>query len=147
MRLREIMQTAVETISPGESTEAALNRMRARRIRHLVVRDGRDIGGIVSDRDIEGLGSFRQVQTVEESMSAPAVSAAPDMTLRQAANLLRGRTIGCLPVVEKGKLVGIVTTTDLLELIGKGVERPVPKARRWVMKGRGPRRKAAAGAA
>jgi acetoin utilization protein AcuB len=146
MRLREIMQTAVETISPGESTEAALNRMRARRIRHLVVRDGRDIVGIVSDRDIEGLGSLRQVPTVEESMSAPAVSAAPDMTLRQAANLLRGRTIGCLPVVEKGELVGIVTTTDLLVLIGKGAERPVAKGRRWVMKGRGPRRKAAAGA-
>jgi CBS domain-containing protein len=64
------------------------------------------------------------------------------MTIRQAANLLRGRTIGCLPVLEDGKLVGILTTTDLLELIGRASERPVSKGKRWVMKGRGARRKA-----
>ena len=63
--------------------------------------------------------------------------------VRQAANLLRGRTIGCLPVLEDGKLVGILTTTDLLEQIGRGSDRPA-KGKRWVMKGRGPRRKALA---
>ena len=78
-------------------------------------------------------------------MTSPAVTASPRMTLRQAANLLRGRTIGCLPVVEGGKLVGILTTTDLLELIGRGIERPTAKGKRWVMKGRGPRRKIIAG--
>jgi acetoin utilization protein AcuB len=67
------------------------------------------------------------------------------MTVRQAANLLRGRTIGCLPVVEDGAILGIVTTIDLLELIGRGAERPVPKTRRWVLKDRGPRRKPVAG--
>jgi len=67
------------------------------------------------------------------------------MTLRQAANLLRGRTIGCLPVVEGGELVGILTTTDLLELIGRGAEKPVAKGKRWVLKGRGPRRRSVLG--
>lgn len=145
MRLRDIMKTHVETISPNESVQGAANRMRSARIRHLVVQDGRKVVGVISDRDVANLGSFRQIQTVEEVMSASVVTATPDTTLRQAANLLRGRAIGCLPVVEKGKLAGIVTITDLLELVGRGAERPVAKSRRWVMKGRGPRRKAATG--
>ncbi len=95
--------------------------------------------GVLSDRDIGALGSMRQVETVEDVMSQPALTSSPDTTLREAANLLRGRTIGCLPVVENGRTVGIVTTTDLLELIGAGVERPIAKKRRRVLKERGPR--------
>jgi hypothetical protein len=53
--------------------------------------------------------------------------------------------MGCLPILEEGKIVGIVTTTDLLELIGRGSERPVPKTRRWVLKDRGPGRRPRAG--
>ena len=78
-------------------------------------------------------------------MTAPAVSATSDMTVRKAANLLRGRSIGCLPVMEDGDLVGIVTTTDLLERIGRGAEHPVSKGKRWILKGRGPRRKSVVG--
>jgi len=139
MRLRDVMKTRVEAISANETAEAAANRMRSARIRHLVVQDGKKIVGVVSDRDIGRLGSFRQIQTVEEVMSAPVVTASPDTTLRKAANLLRGRTIGCLPVMEREKLVGIVTITDVLELVGQGEERP--ESRRRVMKGRDPRRK------
>jgi acetoin utilization protein AcuB len=124
------MKTGVETISLDQSAEAALNRMRRARIRHLVVRDRDKIVGIISERDIKGLGSFRHVESVEEVMSSPAVTASPDMSLKQAANLLRGRTIGCLPVLEQGKLVGIVTTTDLLELIGRKFEAPTRKSPR-----------------
>ena len=144
MRLREIMKTDVETISSSESASTALGRMKTRRIRHLVVTRGDEIVGILSDRDVRSVGSYRTVQTVGESMSKSVVTASPRTTLREAANLLRGRTIGCLPIVEKGRLVGIVTTTDLLELIGRGVERPTAKSKRWVMKGRGPRRKSTA---
>ena len=137
MRLGEIMRTKVETIAPRESAGAALERMRRTRIRHLVVQDGEKIVGVVSDRDLRA--SQRRRQTVEDVMSSPAMTCSPDTTLRQAANLLRGRTIGCLPVVADGRIAGIVTTTDLLDLIGGGleVERPVPKTRRWVRKGRG----------
>jgi acetoin utilization protein AcuB len=145
MRLRDIMHTKVETISPHDSAAAAFERMRRARIRHLVVQDGRKIVGVLSDRDVAGMGSLRQVETVEDVMTSPAVTCSPELTLRKAANLLRGRTMGCLPVLEDGKLVGIVTTTDLLEMIGAGTERPVPKTRRWILKDRGPRRKPFAG--
>ena len=141
MRVAELMKPRVETVSVGESAELARQRMRQKRIRHLVVTSGRDVVGVVSDRDLEEAGSLRRVQTVGEVMTSPVVTARPETTLRQAANLLRGRAIGCLPVLEDGRLVGIVTTTDLLELVGKGAERPVAKSRRFILKGRGPRRK------
>ena len=143
MRVGDIMKRKVETISAGEPVGAAVERMRQRRIRHLVVMRGKEIAGIVSDRDLASLtpGDAR----VEEVMSAPAVSATSDMTIRKAANLLRGRSIGCLPVMEDGDLVGIVTTTDLLERIGRGAERIVSKGKRWILKGRGPRRKSVVG--
>lgn len=143
MRVGDIMKRKVETISAGEPVGAAVERMRQRRIRHLVVMRGKDLAGIVSDRDLASLtpGDSR----VEDVMSAPAVSATSDMTVRKAANLLRGRSIGCLPVMEDGDLVGIVTTTDLLERIGRGVERPVSRGKRWILKGRGPRRKSVVG--
>jgi acetoin utilization protein AcuB len=57
-------------------------------------------------------------------MAADPVSASPATTLRQAANLMRGRTGGCLLVVEDGRVVGIVTTTDLLDQLGRGATRP-----------------------
>lgn len=145
MRLRDIMHTRVETVSPRESAAVAVERMRRAKIRHLVVQDGRKVVGVLSDRDVAGMGSLRQVETVEKLMTSPAITGSPDLTLRQAANLLRGRMMGCLPILDDGKIVGIVTTTDLLEMIGAGAERPVPKSRRWVLKDRGPRRRPVAG--
>jgi len=47
--------------------------------------------------------------------------------------------MGCLPVLEDGKLVGIVTTTALLELIGNGSERPAPRTRRRILEETAPR--------
>jgi len=141
MRVNDVMRRRVLTISPEESAADVVARMRQARIHHLVVQRGREILGIVSDRDFATLGERAGMQTVESCMSAPVAVAAPTTTIREAANLMRGRSIGCLPVVEDGRLVGIVTTTDLLTLIGRGAERPIAKGRRAVMKGRGPRRK------
>ncbi len=141
MRIGEMMTSRVETVPAGEPAENALRRMRTRGIHHLVVPLEAGAVGVVSSRDLESLASDRALCTVADVMIAPAVTVEPDTTIRQAANLLRGKSIGCLPVLEAGKLVGIVTATDLLELIGRGSERPVSKGKRWVMKGRGPRRK------
>ena len=144
MRAQDIMTTKVETIAALETTEAAVERMRRNRIHHLVVMKDGKLAGIVSDGDLRAL-STPSGRLVEEVMSAPAVAAAPDMPIRKLANLLRGRSVGCLPIMEDGRLVGIVTTTDLLERIGKGAERSIDKGKRWNLKGRGPRRKSSVG--
>ena len=142
MRIGEVMTDRVETVPAGESVDNALRIMRTKRIRHLVIRLAGEAVGVVSIRDLDSLAADRSICKVADVMTAPAVTGTPYMTVRKAANLLRGRTIGCLPVLDGGKLVGIVTTTDLLESIGHGSERPVAKGKRWIMKGRGPRRKA-----
>jgi len=144
MRAQEIMTTKVETIASLETAEAAAERMRRNRIHHLVVmKDGR-LAGIVSDGDLRALETPAG-RLVEEVMSAPAVAATSEMPIRKLANLLRGRSVGCLPVMDDGRLVGIVTTTDLLERIGRGAERPITRGKRRNLKGRGPRRKSVTG--
>jgi acetoin utilization protein AcuB len=146
MRVSEVMTRRVESVSADGSADGALRQMRTRRIHHLVATRKGKVVGVVSSHDLESLGTSRRAQIVADVMSSPAVTATPDMTLRKAANLLRGRTIGCLPVLDEGKLVGILTTTDVLELIGRGVDRPTTtKGKRWILKGRGPRRKSVVG--
>jgi CBS domain-containing protein len=61
---------------------------------------------------------------VADLMATDVVSATPATTLPQAANLMRGHTIGCLLVVEDEELVGLVTTTDVLDQLGRGATRP-----------------------
>ena len=140
MRMQELMKRRVESVSAEMTAESARERMRARRIRHLVVTDGAKVVGVLSERDL-GPARASSSSVVGDVMTAPAVTAVATTTVREAANLLRGRTIGCLPILEEGKLVGIVTTTDLLELLGKGAMRPSPVGRRPTLRDRGPRRK------
>src|SRR5215831_16689337 len=120
MRLRDIMTHPVETIDKNEYAEHAWNRMRAQRIHHLVVTDPEDgIIGILSDRDLAGPNGalLRGDWIVADAMTQHPLCVAPSMTVRRAANLLRGRSIGCLPIVENGRLLGIVTVSDLLEVV------------------------------
>lgn len=141
MRLGDVMTARVETVSPDISAEEAWERMRRLRIRHLLVKQGSEIVGVLSDRDLGGArgAAARRDRRVSDLMSRDVASLGPDATVRQAANLLRGRVIGCIPVVAEGRAVGIVTITDLLDLVGRGAERPVPARKRWTLRHRGPR--------
>jgi acetoin utilization protein AcuB len=143
MRLQDIMERTVDTAAENEPAQQAWQRMRLDGIHHLVVTSGSEVVGVISERDLGGRGGarIREGRSVGELMTRSPVVAAPETTVRQAANLMRGRSIGCLPVIKDGRLAGIVTVTDLLELLGRGAERPIDHSRRWVMAGRGPRRK------
>jgi len=144
MRVRELMTVGVQTVSPGDSAEDAWALMRGRRIHHLVVTRGRDVVGVLSDRDAGGRAgaTVRRTRTVAELMTAPAVTIAPTATVRRAANVMRGRSIGCLVVSDRGRAVGIVTVSDLLELIGRGLDRGAAPATRRLLNFRVPHRKA-----
>lgn len=145
IRVSDVMSPDVRTASPGQSAEAAYETMRARRIHHLaVVQDG-DLVGVVTDRDLAGArgAALRRGRVVGDLMTAGAVTVAPDVPVRRAANLMRGRSIGCLVVRDGHRVVGIVTVSDLLESIGRGVERPTEVGRRWTLKHRAPHRKRA----
>jgi CBS domain-containing protein len=139
MRLSEIMSTKVRTIGPAESAELAWDRMNMHQIHHLVVvRDG-EILGIITDRDLGSTHGqeVREGRSVRDLMTPAVTTATSDLTVREAANLMRGHHAGSLPVVDEGKLVGIVTVWDFLDLIGRGADRPVPHPDRWTMRNRG----------
>lgn len=122
MHVQELMTKQVETTSPAASAAAAWEVMQSRRIHHLVVVRNGEPCGIVSAHDLGGRNgtSVRDEKTVEQLMSPMAITVRPSATVREAANLMRGRGIGCLPVVDGRRVVGIVTTSDLLEFIGRG---------------------------
>lgn len=143
MRLADIMATSVDTIGLDDSAEAAWEGMRLGSIHHLVVMNGNSMAGVISHRDLGGAQGVRvrDGRQVRDLMTPSVVAATLTTTVREAANLMRGRSIGCLPVVENGSLRGIIIVTDLLELIGRGAEQPVARSQRGGMRGRGTRRK------
>ncbi len=126
MRVQEVMTDNVRTVPAATPADQAWSLMKTDGIHHLVVMDGKRVVGVLSDRDAGGRagGSTRTGRTVEELMTRNVVTIKPDATVRQAANIMRGRTIGCLPVTRGTRLVGIVTTSDLLSVVGGGAERP-----------------------
>jgi CBS domain-containing protein len=139
MRIAEIMSTHVRTIGPADSAVLAWERMRLHGIHHLVVVRDSHILGIVSDRDLGGAHGteVREGRSVRDLMTPSVLTVPSNSTVREAANLMRGHRAGSLPVVDDGKLVGIVTVWDLLDLIGRGAERPVARGARWTLKDRG----------
>ena len=138
MRVHEVMSSPVHGIGPDGSLAEAAEQMRQHRVHHLLVVDGRRVLGVISARDLLG----RSEGPVAAAMSAPLVTVAPTATVRQAANLLRGQTLGCVPVMDGERPVGMLTVSDLLELLGRGADRGVGESTRWTLKDRGPRRRA-----
>jgi CBS domain-containing protein len=143
MRVQDLMTRGVKTISPTAGAEDAWNLMQLHGIHHLVVTAGADVVGVLSDRDAGGVrgAAVRANRAVSDLMTAPAVTIEPTATVRRAASVMRGRSIGCLVVLQAGRVKGIVTVSDLLDLVGQGIERTVTTTERRIMKHRTPHRK------
>jgi len=121
MRLRDIMSENVEIIGADAIVDQAKELLHRHDIRHLIVFEGSAMVGVLSEHDVR---RAEGTSFVRAAMSAPVVSATEATTLRQAANLMRGNHVSCLPVLDaSGRLTGIVTVADMLDLIGNGVTR------------------------
>ena len=131
MRMFEVMTEGVQTVRPTMAAADAWELMRRKGIHHLVVMQGSQILGILSDRDAGSRAgaSIRAGHTVADLMTKQVVTRAPTDTVRSAVNVMRGRTIGCVPIVDRGRLVGIVTVSDLLDLLGRGADRRTKPSR------------------
>ncbi|KUO50142.1 MAG: hypothetical protein APF76_06690 [Desulfitibacter sp. BRH_c19] len=135
MLVEEIMTKKVITISSNTNIYDALKLVNNHRIRHLPVALDEKIVGIVSDRDLrdakpstlEGENiSLIQSITVDQIMNTEVITAHPLDSVDEAARLLYHNRIGCLPVINGGNLVGIITHGDLIRALVElmGVETP-----------------------
>lgn len=136
MQLHEIMTPRVISVAPDESASAAWTRMRRRRIRHLVVMEAGRLAGVVSERDLGGRAgaSMRRGRTVRSLMTRTVVSANPETTVREAADLMRERLIGSLPVMEGNRLVGLVTATDVFDAVAEELAPRLSQAERQLLR-------------
>ena len=127
-KVRELMSSEVVTLLQNDELSLADQVMTLGRIRHMPVTDGEGrVCGILSQRDLFrsaliralGHGSVAEERAlkrirVKEVMTTGVVTASPDTGLREAAKLMLERKLGCLPVVESGKLIGILTEADFV---------------------------------
>ncbi len=125
--VREVMQKNIITIGAGDTLSTVEDIMRLGHVRHMPVVRGGKLVGVVSERDLlraslssltefglEERRAFLQVVEITRVMSTPPVVISPDATVARAARMLADQKIGCLPVLDGEKLVGLVTETDLL---------------------------------
>jgi CBS domain-containing protein len=143
MRVQDVMTDSVRTIAPTTTAEDAWRLMRQTGIRHLVVARDSRLVGVVSDRDLGSQrgASLRKGKTVAEVMTSDVVTVLPETPVRKAANVMRGRSIGCLVVAVGDRVRGVVTVADLLELLGRGASRPVLATTRPTLNHRVPHKK------
>jgi CBS domain-containing protein len=130
MRVKDLMSFKPITVDPETPMLEARQRMADARIRHLVVTEGSRVAGIVTDRDIRlnlaspatslsvwELNALLAKLTVGEVMSRSVIVVEGDRPIAEAARLMIDHKIGALPVVDGGRLVGIVTESDFVRLV------------------------------
>ncbi|MCC6874567.1 MAG: CBS domain-containing protein [Sandaracinaceae bacterium] len=131
MKVRDVMSREVKTLRRNDALDLADQLMKMNRIRHLVVLDDDEdrVAGVVSQRDLflgalaralgyGSAGAYKVMATlvVKEVMASEPVTIEPDAPLADAARIMLESKIGCLPVVDGDRLVGIVTESDFVRL-------------------------------
>jgi CBS domain-containing protein len=118
-RVGKLMTPTLVVTAPGEPLSAAAGRMRRRREGALgVVREGRLVG-IVTERDVMRAAADERdprATPVEAYMTSCPLTISPDSDAADAADLMIQRWVRHLPVVEQGRVVGVVSARDLLAL-------------------------------
>jgi acetoin utilization protein AcuB len=129
MKVKELMSKKLFTVGPEDMLDKVFFLFNFEAIRHLPVVEKGKVVGVLSDRDLKKiLGARRKIVTdkvdgtqftvrarrVRTIMDRGVTTIGPDEQAADAAAIMAKRKIGCLPVVKKGKLVGIITSTDIL---------------------------------
>lgn len=136
MRVAELMTSKVFTVESNDLIDRVFFLLHYEKIRHLPVVDKGKLVGIVSDRDLyKALGPKSNSNAIETSkdnsqlhvvsqkvahiMRRGVITVTKETMLSEAAALMAEHRIGALPVVENDKLVGILTSTDILRVFAK----------------------------
>jgi CBS domain-containing protein len=127
LTVREFMTSPVSSLPSNAPLLDAALLLRSTHIRHIPIVDGENLVGILSDRDVQRCtpsrlsrvsadeyNSIFQTTLIATVMTRDPKTTSPDAPLHEAAASLRAGKLGCLPVVEKGKVIGIITKDDML---------------------------------
>jgi CBS domain-containing protein len=107
MQVREIMSANIEVVDRNDNLRTVEERMATKQLRHLPVLEYGE----------KAQQAYLQSVRVKEIMVYPVVTVSPDTSVAAAAAMIIDKGIGCLPVVEGTRLVGMVTKTDLLRCL------------------------------
>jgi acetoin utilization protein AcuB len=126
-RVRDIMPRKMVTISESDRLSTVEDIMTLGHVRHMPVVHAGKLVGVVSERDLlraslsnltefgsEQRRAFLTVVEIARVMSTPPIVIEADAGVQEAARVMAENKIGCLPVVDGGTLVGMLTETDLL---------------------------------
>jgi acetoin utilization protein AcuB len=130
MLVRKKMQKNITTITKDERMTTAKKILKEKNIRHLPVVEGKKLIGLVTNMDIRKSEAssatsleIRELHylldkiTVGEIMTRNVITISPDISIEEATTLLHDNKIGCLPVIEDGNLVGLLTEGDVMEVL------------------------------
>jgi len=136
--VKDLMSANVISIDSEASVKDAASKMAQQEIGSLVVTEQGKPVGIVTERDllsrVLALGRNAEATRIKMIMSKPLICGRPDMDAAEAARFMVGRNIKKLPITQNGRLIGILTLTDLCaaqpdmyELIEKETKGKIPK--------------------
>jgi len=125
MTISDVMTKSVVSIDAAMTINEAAKMMEDAKVGAVIVMENNKPVGIVTDRDfaVKVAAHAYQISTpVKQIMSSPLVSINSDQTVRAASDLMHDRQVRKLPVIEDGKVVGIITATDIVNLLAVCVE-------------------------
>ena len=129
MQVKDLMSDKPEVVQSDADLHDALTKMNQHGYRHLLVVEGRRLVGIITDRDVRlavnspviapdtHLTRLEALEGVKvfDCMTPDPKCVPSDMPLHEAADLLALNKFGAMPVVDDGKLVGLISTVDFLK--------------------------------
>ncbi|HEY4465315.1 MAG TPA: CBS domain-containing protein [Streptosporangiaceae bacterium] len=121
MRVSDVMTEATVTETPADNLRAAAELMWRQQTGSLIIMDNGRMAGIITERDVlraVALGADPDRSTVDEAMTTSVYTVPPDMPLHVAAREMAARWIRHLPVVEDGRLLGVVSMRDVTGVFG-----------------------------
>ena len=127
MRVSEIMTEAAVTDRADDTMAEAARKMWEQQTGSLLVMDGDELLGIVTERDVlKAVATGRPLDgtRVSDAMTKDVVTVPPAMTLREAAAVMADKWIRHLPVVEQGRVVGILSQRDLAGVLAGALNEP-----------------------
>ena len=128
--VREIMMGNPVTLKPVDTLDLANDIISLGRIRHIPVLEEGRLVGLLSERDLIGAAASEifglkqkrksallKTVLIKDVMKKKVIVTKPDTSIKDAARLMADKRIGCVPVIEDGALVGLLTTTDILRYV------------------------------